>query len=212
MSDRLRGAAAFLGAALALVAAVKLWKKPPPAPFQQPEPAPVVAASTQAAVAVSTQTLPEPEPAPEVVIGPPPFAQPMDPPKPAQDANKRRVFGVVYDLATLRVVRSARVSVLGQKGGINHVEFTDLDGRYVAEIPAGSDFNVWVDCETYKPGALAEGDPPYRLRNLTERRAVLDERAGDELEPVDLTFGRDELVLRQDLVLLPKPRTAADKR
>ncbi|MDX6770050.1 MAG: carboxypeptidase-like regulatory domain-containing protein, partial [Elusimicrobiota bacterium] len=133
-------------------------------------------------------------------------ARPPEPPPPPF-ANQRRVYGVVYDLETLRPVAGARVLIAPRAGGAGQEQVTDRDGHYLADLfreqfAAGQ--LVSVSAPGYRPGQLEESGSPYRERSLESRRATLEETTDSDLEPTLLKASDDGGLVPFDLVVLPE--------
>jgi hypothetical protein len=124
--------------------------------------------------------LPPPPPAPKPVV-----AHPTEPPRsPHPPSESKRVYGVVYDIATVFPVAGARLSFVDSRGSPYEIS-TDASGRYHIDLPGacmGVAYSVAAAASGYRKGQIEDTDPPYFEKTAEQRGAALE-----QLTPSDMT-------------------------
>lgn len=146
-------------------------------------------------------------PAADTPSSPPPplLAAPATPPERPQ-ADVRRVYGVVYDLETLKPVSRARLRFY-QRGGETVMDaYTDAEGHYASSLHENyfeKDVILSVTAPGYRDGQLEDTQSPYRERTLEQRLRVLAGTSDHELGDVVVPRSGTQLI-QMDLVLLAR--------
>lgn len=127
------------------------------------------------------------------------------PPAPPEAAvGLVRVFGVVYDLDTAAPISGAAIRIRG--GGQDFwASSTDADGFYTVDIPAAymqESLTAVFTAAGYREGQLEDSPASYFERPAEVRRAVIEQLAPSELEPLPVRSRQPLLPL--DVVLVPK--------
>jgi hypothetical protein len=156
---------------------------------------------------------PLPPPPPAAPAAPRVARRPPAPPETEGPADGLvRVFGVVYDLDTAAPISGATVRIRGQ-GQDSWGAATDADGFYIVAIPAPymqEGLTAVYSAAGYREGQLEDSPAPYFERTAEMRRAVIDQLAPSELEPLPV---RSRLpLLPLDVVLVPKVLSGAATR
>lgn len=142
---------------------------------------------------------PAPPAAPRVARRPP------APPEPTGQADGLvRVFGVVYDLDTAAPISGAAIRIRGS-GQDAWGASTDADGFYIIAIPMPymqEGLTAVITAAGYREGQLEDSPAPYFERPAEVRRAVIDQLAPSDLEPLPVRSRQSLLPL--DAVLVPK--------
>lgn len=153
---------------------------------------------------------PPPQPSPIVVVAPaagPVDAVPPEPPTNEPQAPMRRVYGVVYDIKTLKAVPAARV-VISARGGLPpaYATTTDQRGHYRVDVMDGPGANLVVTATApgYRPGSIEDQDPPYRQRSERSRREFVEQTTDSDLEPFNFRCPPSHTLVALDLVLVPQ--------
>lgn len=119
--------------------------------------------------------------------------------------EQARVYGVVYDMVTLRPVHPARLLFRLPNNGVSEAA-TDAQGRYridlfISHLDEG--VSVSVTAAGYREGQLEDGGQPYRMRTLKSRQGTIEETAPSDLEPLRVGRPDSRGLVPLDLVLLP---------
>lgn len=166
--------------------------------------APAAAARSAPAPAGGAAEVPDAVPAPE-------------PPEPDVAMGQRHVYGLVYDLLTLKPVGKAAVlfqnaSEFALNTGVvpaKTMEFraeTDAQGHYMVDVPelaSDGDLLVTITAEGYRPGALEDSEPPWRNRPLKERREKARQTAPSDLSTGRLGCPKSQTIFNFDFLVLP---------
>lgn len=160
---------------------------PPPPPAERPSPAGSPATDP---APVTAKTVVEAAPAP-----------------PLPDPSFFRVYGVVYDLATLRPIVGAhlvfRTAHFTVAAGV-----TDAAGHYRVDLSKGNNsgdvtISILEGVPGYRNGLFEDKDPPLRERPKEARLMIMSETTDSDLEPVPLRYKQSDEVIPLDLVLVP---------
>lgn len=115
-----------------------------------------------------------------------------------------RVFGVVYDLDTAAPIAGAAARFRGSGHNVWGA-VTDADGFYIVDIPRPffdeAIFAVF-SAGGYREGQLEDSPSPYFERPAEMRRAVIEQLAPSDLEPLPVRSRLPLLAL--DVVLVPR--------
>lgn len=157
--------------------------------------------------------------APEAVpSSDPPSVSLPTPVKPAAPAkpkalvkNAWRVSGTVYDLATLEPVLGAQITFQRNEKEPETV-MTDEKGRYEIDLVKGDGWTVKMTAPNRRRGQVLDLDPPYRLRDIDERRAAVEQISDGDLNPAPVDWKRADSRVRLDLVAVPPFWTDAPQR
>lgn len=165
----------------------------------------VVAAMESARAEAST---PSPEPAAPAPPADPGPVQPFDDPG-LPHPSSARVFGVVYDLGTLRPVYPARLVFSGGGRAVSECG-TDARGRYQMDfVPEqiAEGLSVSVTSPGYRDGQLEDSGSPYRSRSAASRRETMEETVDSDLGPLRVGRPDSRGLVALDLVLLPAKKS-----
>jgi hypothetical protein len=117
------------------------------------------------------------------------------------------VYGVVYDIKTLKAVPEARV-VISSRNGLppSYTTTTDGRGHYRLDVMdgPGSSLVVTATAPGYRPGSIEDQDPPYRERSERSRREFVEQTTDSDLEPFNFRCPPSRTLVALDLVLLPQ--------
>lgn len=183
--------------ALGAAAIVMLGGPPPPprstAPAAVRRPAPAAARVPPA----------EPEAAPPQIA--------VRPDEPKEPEYGRRVYGVVYDMKSLRPIASAVVKMtLSRTGSVPRIDpetRTDGNGRYQLDfVPFPSDDApiVTATADGYRDGQIEDPELSYLQRPQAERLQFIAEITPVDLDSVPLRYPASEVLIPLDLVLVPE--------
>lgn len=154
-------------------------------------------------------------PLPDAPAAAPPPAAPPPAPRPPRVARRPeapaepaagmvRVFGVVYDLDTAAPVAGAALRFQGF-GRNAWGTAADADGYFTLDIPApffDEAILASVTAGGYREGQLEDSPSPYFERPAEMRRAVIEQLAPSDLEPLPVRSRQNLVPL--DVVLVPK--------
>jgi hypothetical protein len=176
---------------------------PPPAPRPAPQPAPRPAPSSAVQSNVPAES-PVKRPRPPAKPRPPRFVVlPQEPDRP--QAGLLRVYGVVYDLKTLRPVPHAVVRI--NVPPPSDTTETDEDGRYRLDFSpqaaTDSDVLVTVTAAGYREGQIEDPDPPYLMWPLRNRLDIILGLTATDMAAVTLSRRAGDTIVPLDLVLVP---------
>ncbi len=122
-------------------------------------------------------------------------------PKPPSK-NEWRVSGTVYDLGTLLPVPNAEISFIkNEKEAVT--ARTDEKGAYTVDLAKETGWTVSMKAPNHRRGQILDLDPPYRIRDTDERRAVLEHITDGDLTPAPVGWKRGESTPRLDIIALP---------
>lgn len=129
----------------------------------------------------------------------------MQRPEAGAPAPMSRMYGVVYDLQTLRPVAGAEVRFTVRNREIFWTVRTDEKGHYQIDVMTDPALLVSARSPGYREGALEDKDPPFRQRPAKSRRAALEETTDWDLEPFPVRpHGDYDSLLQLDLVMFPE--------
>lgn len=160
-----------------------------------------VAPPAPGAAPKSTAPTPPPE-APEAEIAVPAI-RPSDP-----EPEFRRIFGVVYDMETLRPLKGAIILFREPRSNSLWTATTDAAGHYTVDIPKtriATGVVATIQAPHYRAAQVEDADPPYRSRERAERLAAAAEFSPVDLEPVPVRAGPAEETVLLDLVGFAEP-------
>lgn len=142
--------------------------------------------------------IPDTWPADIPEVGVPDFSDPPEPPAPNYH-NVCRLYGVLYDLSTIKPICRKAMVLSWKKGSIK--VFTDGLGRFAMDAPNYSHAELDASLDGYLQGLTADRDPPLRTLSAKQRREI----AGQiDLGPIEIPDVACDGVLRFDLVAIPK--------
>ena len=125
-----------------------------------------------------------------------------------------RLYGVVFDLKSLRPIANATVN-LGLAGGDGshneYVRLTDGDGAYQIDfIPFTVDASasVTVSADGYRDGQIEDPEGSYLRRPLKERLELIAEFTPTDLESVPLRYRSTDTIIPLDMALVPEEAPA----
>ena len=202
----------LLGPALALLAAAALMllerrrAAAPAAPLAPVAPPSVVVSTPAVAAPAAVSTAPAPT-ALSTAAAEIPLAVPPPAPEPPQGVHRLRIYGVVYDLVSLRPVAGARLHFA--LPDLSWDAQTDAAGHYVLDMPhPDQDWRLTATATApgYRPGQMEDTDPPMLSLEPPVRRLRAEETAPSDLEPVPVKWHADDTVLELDLVLVRERR------
>lgn len=134
--------------------------------------------------------------------------QPFDDPG-LPNPHAVRVYGIVYDLDTLRPVHPARLIFSMGERAVAECG-TDSRGRYQLDFAPEQleeGLSVAVTSPGYRDGQLEESGQPYRLRETASRQGTAEETVDSDLAPLRVGRPDSRGLVALDLVLLPaKPK------
>ncbi len=127
------------------------------------------------------------------------------PPNPAPSFH--RVYGVVYDLETIRPIAGAQL-LFRTKHGTVGIGMTDAAGHYRIDLTKGNNsgevtVSIPDGVPGYRSGLFEDKDPPLRERDKDARLMMMSETTDSDLEPVPLRFKQSAELIQFDLVLVP---------
>lgn len=136
-------------------------------------------------------------------MSPAKFDDVQEPPVPEEpDERTCRIYGVVFDLATKKPMRHLKLDVTQTNASVS----TDGFGRYHLDIPLmllASELTVSGNAPDYRPGLMAERDPPMRLMAMKRRREIAD-TVDLSFDPVPLPGADcDDGLIRFDMAAVP---------
>ena len=174
-----------------------------------PRPAPFIPTAPDAPTKTGETETPAPrdhDSSPPITLS---IANATAPPTPAPPTeHRRRFYGVVYDVATLKPVAGAKLLFRANTAQAGWPATTNELGHYQLDLVKGTiDMPMVVAVAPvagYREGQLEDTDPPLRERPRSVRRRIIEETSDNDLEPVPLRFQRDADIVPLDLVLLPK--------
>ncbi len=183
---------------------------PPAAPV--PEPPPFAPAAVSIVYAPPPPPSPPPAVSESVAVDPPdkapaksPEIAPMPRPENGPPAPMSRMYGVVYDLSTLRPVPEAEVRFSVRDREIFWSVRTNDKGHYQVDVMTDPALLVSVQSPGYRTGALEDKDPPYRQRPAKSRRMTLEETTDWDLAPFPVRpHGDYDSIVQLDLVVFPE--------
>jgi hypothetical protein len=167
------------------------------APAPSPAPRPAV-------TAVAAAVTPAPPPA-----APPSTIEPMERPSEGPAIPMRRLYGVVYDIESLRPVSGAQVKFSVSGGDLAWSTKTDQRGHYQIDVIENPRNVMLVSAEApgYRKGALEDSDPPLRLSKAKRRRSLVEETTDHDLAESIVRLGGSDNIIQFDLVVFPeRPR------
>ncbi|UPT73513.1 MAG: carboxypeptidase-like regulatory domain-containing protein [Elusimicrobiota bacterium] len=121
----------------------------------------------------------------------------------------RRLYGVVYDIETLRPVSGAQIKFSVSGGNLTWATKTDQRGHYQIDLIENPQHVILVSAEApgYRKGALEDSDPPLRLSKAKRRRALVEETTDHDLAESLVRLGGSDNIIQFDLVVFPeRPR------
>lgn len=133
--------------------------------------------------------------------------------KPPVAKNAWRVAGTVYDLASLEPVPDTQVTFKKDRGE-PMTAITGPDGTYEVDLvkdgnwtvsmraPSGQQAAMAGKGQGWRPGQIIDIDPPYRQRDLDERRAAHEHISDGDLAPAPVSWKRSVSKVRLDLVAI----------
>lgn len=152
------------------------------------------AAPPSAALSSPAQAVPDPDPGnAEAELAPTPGN--LNP-------SQYLVYGVVYDLASKRPVKNARIYFVGNVYGYAS---TDEHGWYRLSPAEGvfhDEVSVTASAFGYQAGALVERNPSLASYSDVERRTVAEE-ADNPIKPAVFRLGAQEPLVELNLAMIP---------
>lgn len=125
----------------------------------------------------------------------------------AEEAEHWLVKGQVYDLLSLKPVRSARLVFTKKSTGQAFTVKAGADGRYSVQLPPGGEggYELEASHPLYRPSYLEETEPPYKRQSEARRVEAARLIINSEVlhVPLQMPEGASELVY--DVVLSPLP-------
>ena len=148
-----------------------------------------------------------PPAAPPAAPAPAPTAVPQRVPPPPFK-NYRRVYGVVYDAATLKPV--AATIVFTTDSGLKATATTDAAGHYMFDtdrIYRDGEISISVTpVPGYREGMIEEGNPPLLDRPEDSRQKTIEETTDFDLGPAPLRIFEDQQVIEANFAVIPEAR------
>lgn len=177
--------------------------------------------------AFQTSFIPRAEPPRPAPVRPPPplpRSNPTDPPPPAPvdsvaaaapapplpDPAFHRVYGVVYDVVTLRPIAGVKLLFKTERFTVA-AGTTDEAGHYRIDLSKGNNSEqvlISIDGRIpgYRDGLFEDKDPPLRERPKDARLMIMSEITDSDLEPVPLRYKHSEELVQLDLLLVPQTK------
>lgn len=125
--------------------------------------------------------------------------------------NSWRVSGTVYDLTTLAPVQGADITFL-RDSKEPATATTNDNGAYEVDLVKSDGWTVSLEAHDHRRGQILDIDPPYRVRDADERRAVLEHITDGDLTPAPVGWKRASSKVKLDLIAVPLNWTDSRQR